>query len=261
MNPWSPPASADHCELYRITAPRIILTPDRGVRPPAAFKQVDGELSQDAIIVQLQRTTLEARSYENGSLPLAKSILAQQQALITKLPHPQPELGVWLSSAQGMVALIENNAKSAAENFQAAVNKADALPEFDDSARLTFKQRLAFSYIRLGQGAKAEQLFRALIDAFTRVAGADSPHVLRVRLNLAQAFMIQNKHAEAIKEANAIYPEFVSRLGADHELTMQLLSTRAQSEGSARNRMTRYATIWRSMTSPFASRGRFRSSL
>jgi ATP/maltotriose-dependent transcriptional regulator MalT len=44
--------------------------------------------------------------------------------------------------------------------------------------------------------------------------------------------MIQNKHAEAIREANAIYPEFVSRLGPEHELTMQLLTTRAQSEGS-----------------------------
>ena len=44
--------------------------------------------------------------------------------------------------------------------------------------------------------------------------------------------MIQNKHAEAVQEANAIYPEFVSRLGPDHELTMQLLTTRAQSEGS-----------------------------
>jgi hypothetical protein len=201
-------------------------------RAAALFKQVDGELSQDAIIVQLQRTTLEARSYESGSLPLAKSILAQQEALIAKLPHPRPDLPVWVVSARGMVALIENNAKSAAENFQLAVDKANALPEFDESARLTFKQRLAFSYIRLGDGAKAELLFRELIDSFTHLAGADSPHVLRVRLNLAQAFMIQNKHADAIKEANAIYPEFVARLGPDHELTMQLLSTRAQSEGS-----------------------------
>jgi eukaryotic-like serine/threonine-protein kinase len=201
-------------------------------RAATLFKQVDGELSQDAIIVQLQRTTLEARSYESNSLLLAKSILAQQEALIAKLPHPRPDLPVWLASARGMVALIENNAKSAAENFLAALDKATALPEFDESARLTFKQRLAFSYIRLGDGAKAEQLFRELIDAFSRIAGQDSPHVLRVRLNLAQAFMIQNKHADAIKEANAIYPEFVSRLGPDHELTMQLLSTRAQSEGS-----------------------------
>ncbi|HSZ64246.1 MAG TPA: tetratricopeptide repeat protein [Terriglobales bacterium] len=196
------------------------------------FQQVDGDLSQDAIVVQLQRVTLEARAYQSGSLPLAKSILEQQKTLIAKLAHPRPDLPVWLASAQGMIALVENNAKSAAENFQIAVEKADVLPEFDESARLTFKQRLAFSYIRLGEGAKAEQLFRELIAAFTRVAGPDSPHVLRVRLNLAQALMIQNKHEEAVKEANAIYPEFVSRLGPDHELTMQLLTTRAQSEGS-----------------------------
>ena len=201
-------------------------------RASTLFKQVDGELSQDAIIVQLQRTTLEARSYEKDSLPLAKSILEQQKALIAKLPHPRPDLPVWLSSAQGMVALIANDAKSAAENFQAAVDGAAVLPEFDESARLTFKQRLGFSYIRLGEGAKAEQTFRDLIIAFTRVAGPDSPHVLRVRLNLAQAFMIEKKHPDAVKEATAIYPEFVSRLGPDHELTMQLLATRAQSEGS-----------------------------
>jgi DNA-binding winged helix-turn-helix (wHTH) protein/serine/threonine protein kinase len=201
-------------------------------RAAAFFKQVDGELSQDSIMIQLQRVTLEARSYESGSLPLAKSVLEQQKALIAKLTDPRPDLPVWLASAQGMVALIENDAKSAAENFQAALEKADALPVFDESARLTFKQRLGFSYIRLGQGAKAEQTFRDLIVAFTRVAGADSAQVLRVRLNLAQAFMIQSKHAEAVEEATAIYPQFVSRLGPDHELTMQLLSTRAQSEGS-----------------------------
>jgi DNA-binding winged helix-turn-helix (wHTH) protein/serine/threonine protein kinase len=201
-------------------------------RAAALFKQVDGELSQDAIVVQLQRVTLEARSYEKDSLPLAKSILDQQKVLIAKLPHPRPDLPVWLFSAQGMIALIENNAKSAAENFQAALDKAELLPEFDESARLTFKQRLGFSYIRMGEGAKAEQTFRDLIVAFAQVAGPNSPHVLRVRLNLAQAFMIQNKHEEAVKEANAIYPEFVSRLGPDHELTLQLLSTRAQSEGS-----------------------------
>jgi DNA-binding winged helix-turn-helix (wHTH) protein/serine/threonine protein kinase len=201
-------------------------------RAAALFKQVDGDLSQDAIVVQLQRSTLEARSYEKDSLPLAKSILEQQKTLITKLKHPRPDLPVWLHSAQGMIALIENNAKSAAENFQAALDKVEALPEFDESARLTFKQRLGFSYIRMGEGAKAEQTFRDLIVAFTRLAGPDSPNVLRVRLNLAQAFMIQNKHAEAVQEANAIYPEFVSHLGPDHELTMQLLTTRAQSEGS-----------------------------
>jgi eukaryotic-like serine/threonine-protein kinase len=196
------------------------------------FRQVDGELSQDAIVVQLQRATAEARSYEKDSLPLAKSILAQQETLIAKLPRPRSDVPVWLASARGMVALIDNEAKAAAENFQSAVEKADLLPMFDESARLAFKQRLGFSYVRLGEGAKAEQLFRELILAFTQISGPDSPNVLRVRLNLAQAYMIQNKHAQAVKETNAIYPDFVSRLGLDHELTMQLLTTRAQSEAS-----------------------------
>jgi len=201
-------------------------------RADALFIQTEGELSQDAMVVQLQRATLEARSYEKDSLALAKSILDKQEALIKRVQHPRSDLPVWLSSARGMIDLIDNNAKGAAKNFGDAVAAADVLPMFDESARLTFKQRLAFSYIRLGDGAKAEQLFRELIVAFTRVAGPESPNVLRVRLNLAQAYMIQNKHREAVQEANAIYPQFISRLGPDHELTMQLLTTRAQSEGS-----------------------------
>jgi eukaryotic-like serine/threonine-protein kinase len=198
----------------------------------ALFNQSEGEMSQDAIVVQLQRATMEARSYEKGSLPLAKTILAQQESLIAKLPQPRPDLPVWLASARGMIALIGNDAKSAQANFQDALDRANALPVFDESARLAFKQRLAFTYIRLGNGAKAEQLFRELIADYTRVSGADSPNALRVRLNLAQAYMIQNKFADAIQEANAIYPAFVVRLGPDHILTMQLLTTRAQSEGS-----------------------------
>jgi len=196
------------------------------------FRQSDGALSQDAIIVELQRATLEARSYEKGSLELAKSILADQQALLAKIPRPRPEVPVWLASAQGMIALIDNNASEAAEKFQLAGKEADALPVFDAAARLTFKQRLGFAYIRLGDGAKAEQTFKELILQFAQVTGPQSPNVLRVRLNLAQAYMIQNKHEEAVKEANAIYPAFVAALGPDHELTMQLLTTRAQSEGS-----------------------------
>ena len=201
-------------------------------RAAALFQQAEGELSQDRIIVELQRAALEARSYESGSLQLAKSILDQQDRMIARISHPRAEIGVWDASAHGMVALIDNNAKTAAEQFESAMQQARVVPMFDESAVLTLRQRLAFAYIRLGNGEKAEQLLRGLIADYTRVNGAENPNVLRVRLNLAQAYMIQNKHAEAIQEANAIYPEFVSRLGPDHELTMQVLATRAQSEGS-----------------------------
>ena len=175
---------------------------------------------------------MEARTYEKDSLPLAKSMLAEQEQKIAKVAKLRGDVPVWQANATGMIALIENDAKKASENFQQALDRAEKLPSFDESARLTLKQRLAFSYIRLGDGAQAEKRFRELIAAFYALSGPESPNVLRVRLNLAQAFMIQGKNAEAVKEANDIYPAFVSKLGEDHELSMQLLTTRAQSEGS-----------------------------
>jgi eukaryotic-like serine/threonine-protein kinase len=131
-----------------------------------------------------------------------------------------------------MIALIENNAKLAAEQFQTASDHAEKLPDFDGSARFTLKQKLAFASIRLGDGAKAERLFRELITALSRTNGAESASVLRVRLNLAQAFMIQGKNKEAIEETTSLYPAYVATFGGDHELTMQLLTTRAQCEGT-----------------------------
>src|SRR5260370_8039142 len=145
---------------------------------------------------------------------------------------PSDEVGVWLTYARGMIGLIDNNIESANKNFQEAFDRSGKLPSFDESSRLIFKQRLAFTYIRLGEGAKAEQLFRELTDAFSATDGPDSPNVVRVRLNLAQAFMVQQKHKEAIEETTRLYPLYVAKLGEDHELSMQLLTTRAESEGA-----------------------------
>ncbi len=198
----------------------------------ALFAQIEGNLSQDGIIVQLQRAALEARSYQAGTLDLAKSILATQETKVSQLRKPREDLLVWLSNARGMVALIDNKAQSAKDNFQAASDRAAGVAAIDENTRLAFKQRLAFSNIRLGNGVEAERLFRELIAAYSRNSGADSPDVLRVRLNLAQAFMIQTKNAEAVDETSQIYPSFVAKLGRDHELSMQVLATRAQCEGT-----------------------------
>ena len=196
------------------------------------YRRAGGPLSQDAIIVELQRAGMEARTYQEGGLAQAKSILAEQEKRIARIQHPTEDLPVWLAAARGMIALISNDAQEAAAQFRVAHDRASTLPDFDETARLTLKQRLAFCYIRLGDGATAERLFRELIAAFSRANGPDSPNVLRVRLNLAQAFMIQGKHKESVQETTDIYPMYVARLGEDHELSMQVLSTRAESEGA-----------------------------
>jgi len=200
-------------------------------RAAALYTQSEGGLSQDAIIVQLQRASMEARNYQAGTLEAAKAILAEQESKISRL-QPNDGVLVWLYNARGMIALIANDAKSAKENFRAAFDKAAVVPAIDDNTRLSFKQRWGFSNIRLGNGVEAERIFRELIDAYTRTAGPESAEVLRGRLNLAQALMIQNKNADAVAETTRIYPSFVAKLGKDHELTMQVLATRAQCEGA-----------------------------
>ncbi len=198
----------------------------------ALFMKAEGALSEDAMIVELQRAAMEARSYEAGSMESARKVLAEQESKITQLAEPRPDLLVWLYSARGMIALIANDARSAKDNFQAAYDKAATLPEIDENTRLALKQRLGFADIRLGNGPEAERIFRELRDEYSRVDGPESAEVLRVRLNLAQAFMDERKNAEAVDETTKIYPAFVQKLGADHELTLQVLATRAQCEGA-----------------------------
>jgi hypothetical protein len=53
-----------------------------------------------------------------------------------------------------------------------------------------------------------------------------------VRMNLVQALMVEGRHAEAVREATALYPRMLAVFGPAHEMTLQLLSTRAQSEAS-----------------------------
>ena len=196
------------------------------------FLQTEGTLSQNAIAVELQRAAMEARSFQSAGIPTAKTLIAAQESLLSKIKQPRQELAVWLLTAKGTVALVESDAKSANQDYKNACDIAATLPQFDEIAKFTLQQRLAFTYIRLGDGATAERLARGLISSYSSTIGPDSPYVLRVRLNLAQAFMIERKFADSVQEANAIYPDFFSRFGADHELTMQLLATRAQSEGS-----------------------------
>lgn len=200
-------------------------------RAAALWDRVGSTDAADAVVNRLQRAMMEARSYQDGSLPRARADLAQAEAQIAGIAAPRPDIAVWLASARGVIALIANDIPTAQARFGEAVDRAGHLPEFDPVARLTLRQRLAFTRIRLGDGPGAERDFRALAQDYAAIEGPDGPDVLMTRMNLAQALMVGHRHAEAIAEAAAIYPRLVARLGEDHEMTLQLLTTKAQSEG------------------------------
>lgn len=203
------------------------------VRATKLWEQAEGPLSQDGMITRLQQLQMEARSYRAGTLEAAQKQLAETEALIQRAGTVRPEVTTWLASSRGMVALIQNDLPVASEQFRLAAEGSERLPElFDLKTRLAFKQRQAFSFIRLGDGRTAELLFRELIAGYDRLNGPDSAEGLRVRMNLTQALMIQREFAEAIKEADSLHAKMVKVLGADNEMTLQLLATRAQSHGS-----------------------------
>jgi DNA-binding winged helix-turn-helix (wHTH) protein/serine/threonine protein kinase len=197
-----------------------------------AWREAEGPDSPNALIIQLQWAMMDARSAEGGSLARAKAKFAELQGPASALGPTHPEVGVWLASAKGMIGLIDNDLATAKAGFGEAVRIADTLPDFDESMRLTARQRIAFINIRTGDGAKAERMFRDLEHGFAAIEGPDGPDTLMVGMNLAQALMIQGRHADAVAQANLVYPRLVARLGTDHEMVLQLLTTRAQSEGS-----------------------------
>jgi tetratricopeptide (TPR) repeat protein len=195
------------------------------------FRQAEGPLSQNAILLLLYRAAMEARSFEGGSLPRAKQLLAEAERTMAIIPKPKPELAVWLYMARGFLAVAGTDAASAGRNFSEALRAANTVPSFDESARERIKEGIAFSYIRRGDAASAEPLYREVIATLSRTTGPDSPDVLRARIHLAQSFYAQRKYDEAIQEDDAIYPSLVKALGEDHETVLALLGTRAASEG------------------------------
>ena len=200
-------------------------------RAAQLFLQAEGPLSEDAISVHLARAQMEARSYEKGSMALAKSLLAGAESTIPRIRTPSPDLEIWLLTTRGVIALAANDARSANQNFAAALSKAQS-SSVDEDRRRRIKQWLAFSYTHLVMGARAEALLRELIDEFSRATGPESPDTLKARMNLAQSLYGQGKYSEAIEEDNRIYPILARKLGEDNETTLSLLGSRAASEGS-----------------------------
>lgn len=221
------------------------------------FQAIDGPLSQDAILLQLRWAVMEASSGERGSLKSAQSLVRGAQASISNIARPRKDVAVWLLYAQGVIAIVQNDARSANRNFSAALQQAEATGSGDEIIRTGVTQMVAFSYVRLAEGAKAEPLLRKVIAAYGGKYGENSGEVLRARLYLSQAFMTQKKYSDSIKEVTAIYPMLVSSFGQDHQITMAALGTRAASEGyfgmwdeAARDDLSLYNTAVRKQPMP-----------
>jgi hypothetical protein len=89
-------------------------------RADLLFRKAEGSSSPDAIVVRLQRATMEARSFEGGSLAHAKSLVDDAERAMGGIAKPREDLAVWLYAARGGIAISETDARRAREKFSAA---------------------------------------------------------------------------------------------------------------------------------------------
>lgn len=195
----------------------------------ALYQQTEGLHSPDAVIAEMQRAAMHARDTEAGSLARARAIYDSQQMPAQVRPASQ-DVPVWIAYAQGLIQMYSGDAQDAALTFARGLRAADASAHFDQGMILTMQQLLAVSEIRLGEGDQAETLIRQMMETVKRLHYTDKPNIPNLGVNLAQAYMAEQKNAEAIREVDRVYPEIARQMGESNPLTLTALGVRAQAE-------------------------------
>jgi len=197
-----------------------------------AFARAEGPGSPDATILLLQEAYMEITSAEGGAMERASALIAEAKRGFGRLGERSAEGRVWLWSAEATVQLLDGDVKIAESQYRAAADLAETIPEvFSPNARFNFRQRQAYSELRLGKFDEAEALIRRLIGQQMVLNGPHHPNTLMAQLTLATIQANNNQAETAIKTISAIQDDLVKVYGADHRLTLQAFATRAQAEG------------------------------
>lgn len=199
-------------------------------RAATLYQQAEGPNSSDAVIAQMQWAAMHARDMEAGSLLHAEAIYESQQPTMARIRGGPPDLPIWAAYAHGLIQMYSGDAQDAVVTFSGGLHIAEALPQFDLGVILTLKQLLAVSEVRLGEGAQAEVLIRQMMETVQRLHYTDKPNLPNLSVNLAQAYMAEQKNTEAINEVDRVYPVIARQMGEDNPLTITALGVRAQAE-------------------------------
>ena len=199
------------------------------------FRKAQGALSQEAVIAELKRSSLEVRSMVAGSLDKAKSGFGEDRRIIQSIQNPEPELRAWAALTEAALLANGPHPEQGLPVLKSAIAMAEKTPGVSLPIRLLLKQRICFVYIRMGNAPAAETATRDLIATIKKTEGASSPALLFPELNLEEALVIGGKFKDAVEQANVVYPKMVAQLGASNQFTLQALATRAAAEGELKD--------------------------
>ena len=196
----------------------------------ALYRKAEGADSTSAVITEMQRTAMHVRDTAPGSLDQAKAIFQTQQAILARTGKESLEVPIWADYAQGLIQMYSSNAQHAAVTFQAGLHAAQSLPRFNPGVILMMQQLLAVSETRIGEGRKAEALIKEMMITVKRLHYTDKPNLTNLGINLAQAYLSEQKNQETINTIDQFYPAIVVQMGEANALSLTALGVRAQAE-------------------------------
>jgi DNA-binding winged helix-turn-helix (wHTH) protein len=191
----------------------------------------------DAVITRLHLAMMEAICGQAGGLTRATHLLADARTRLPGLGPLQPEAAIWLQATQSVLDMFNGDLKAAQAGLRSSVAAAESMPDkFDQATRLSLRRRLAFTYVRMGQWQQASDMLAEVLQREIALNGPRHPDTLHVQLNQVEVLLGSGQPAKVVAEADRLEPLFVSILGPDNKLTLDLRENRAE----ALAKLTRY---------------------
>ncbi len=135
--------------------------------------------------------------------------------------QPPPMIVLGLCNNIGATMLDLKRDTEAAAYLRRAEALARELLEPDDPGSLTIRGNLAGLETRLGNPRRGEELYREVVEARTRLVGADAPDTLSARYGVANSLYKYDQLDAAIAEHTAILADSIRVNGPTHWFTAQ----------------------------------------
>jgi len=194
-----------------------------------AFDRAGPQGQAEAAIARLHEAAMEVHSGQAGSMARARALIAQAAPAVPALGRRAPEAKVWLDAAVAATEMVGGDVRQAQAAYRRAADAADAMPDvFDEGTRLSLRQSLVLTYMRLGAWRTAEPIVADLLRRRLMLNGPRDPATLALQLLQAQLLIAQGHPADAVPLLDQIQPAFIGVYGPDHLMTMKMLSTRSQ---------------------------------
>jgi DNA-binding winged helix-turn-helix (wHTH) protein len=192
-----------------------------------AFARAGPAAAGEAAIAAFQLAQMEAAATEGGRAERARAAMAAAEARFGKALAVEGAPGIWAAAAAGQLAVAEDRGADSLVAFERSAALAAQHPgALTPRERVAVRQRVVAALLRLDRTAEAEAMARTLADDAAKVLGTDHPDTLQIRLNVAQALLVNQKNESVLALTAEIRPLIERRFGPDHLRSMQLMGTR-----------------------------------